>query len=138
VKFTRERYQLGCLTCEQRATGPWVWVFRWRETGAEGRVNRKKIVGTVEQYPTKAAALKAVESLRFNINLETPTPLTINQLTAHYVEKELPAKAFSTQQCYRVYLKTWVLPKVGGIPTIGRKDCGGRSVATQLVAGQRQ
>ena len=113
MKFTRERYQLGCLTCEQRMTGPWVWVFRWRETRAEGRVNCKKIVGTVEQYPTKAAALKAVESLRFNINLENPAPLTINQLTTHYMEKELPAKAFSTQQCYRAYLKTWILPKWG-------------------------
>ena len=28
--------------------------------------------------------------------------------------------------------------KVGRIPPIGRKDCGGGSVATQLVAGQRQ
>lgn len=113
MKFTRERYQLGCLTCEERKHGPSVWIFRWREKRPEGRVHCKKVVGTVEQYPTKTAALKAVESLRFNINLENPAPLTIKQLTTHYFEKELPAKAFSTQQCYRVYLKTWVLPKWG-------------------------
>jgi integrase len=113
VKFTRERYQLGCLTCEERKHGPSVWIFRWREKRPEGRVHCKKVVGTVEQYPTKTAALRAVESLRFNINSENPAPLTLNQLTTHYFEKELPAKAFSTQQCYRVYLGKWILPKWG-------------------------
>jgi integrase len=39
--------------------------------------------------------------------------LTVNQLTTHYMAKELPAKAFSTQQCYRVYLGKWILPKWG-------------------------
>lgn len=113
MKFTRERYQSGCLTRESRKARPDVWIFRWRETRPDGRVNRKVIVGSVEQYQTKAAALKAVENLRVNINTETFTPLTIQQLVAHYTEIELPTKAFSTNQVYRVYLKTWVLPQWG-------------------------
>jgi len=113
VRFTRERYQSGCLIREKRKTGPYVWIFRWRERRPEGRVNRKVVVGTTEQYPTKAAALKAVESLRININAENPAPLTVNQLARHYMEIELPRKAFSTSQGYRVYLKTWILPKWG-------------------------
>jgi integrase len=115
VKFTRERYQSGCLTRESRKARPDVWIFRWRETRPDGRVNRKVIVGSVEQYQTKAAALKAVENLRVNINTESFTPLTVQQLVAHYTEIELPTKAFSTNQVYRVYLKTWVLPEWGHI-----------------------
>jgi integrase len=76
-------------------------------------VHCKKVVGTVEQYPTKTAALKAAESLRFNINSENPVSLTIKQMTTHYMEKELPAKAFSTQECYRAVLGKWILPKWG-------------------------
>lgn len=113
MRFTRERYQSGCLTREKRKAGPCVWIFRWRETRPEGRVNRKVVVGSVVEYPTKSAALKAVEALRVNINAECRAPLTVDQLTTHYIETELPNKAFSTNQVYRVYLKTWILPKWG-------------------------
>jgi integrase len=104
---------MGCLTQEERKSGPSVWIFRWREETPDGRVNRKKVIGTVEQVPTKVDALKEVESLRCTINSENPAPLTINQLAAHYMAKELPEKAFSTSQVYRVYLKTWILKKWG-------------------------
>jgi integrase len=113
VRFTRERYQSGCLTREKRKAGPDVWIFRWRENTAEGRVNRKKVVGTVNEYRNKKEALKVVECLRSNINSDNPAPLTINDLTTHYMAKELPEKAFSTSQVYRVYLETWVLPRWG-------------------------
>jgi integrase len=106
VRFTRERYQSGCLVREPRKAGPAVWIFRWRETRPEGRVNRKVIVGTLSQYPTKAAALKAVEALRVNVNTGTYTPLTVHQLVTHYTQIELSTKAFSTSQVYGVYLKT--------------------------------
>ena len=66
----RRRYQNGCLLKEKRKTGPDVWVFRWRD----GQVNRKEIVGTVEQFKTKGAAQKACESLRSRANRE-PVPL---------------------------------------------------------------
>jgi hypothetical protein len=54
-----------------------------------------------------------VDGLCININAGTHIPLTINQLVSHYTEIELPAKAFSTNQVYRVYLNTWVLPRWG-------------------------
>ena len=115
MRFTRERYQSGCLVREPRKAGPAVWIFRWRETRPEGRVNRKVVVGTITQYPTKAAALKAVEALRVNVNTGTYTPITIHQLATHYTQIELSTKAFSTSQVYGVYLKTWVLPQWGHI-----------------------
>lgn len=113
MRFTRERYQNGCLAREDREASPCVWIFRWRENKPEGRVHRKIVVGTVEEYPTRTAALKAVDALRINTNSENGSPLTVNQLTTHYLEKELSKKAYSTSQVYRVYLGKWVLPKWG-------------------------
>ena len=112
MKFTRQHYQSGSLSREVRRAGPAVWVFRWRENTAQGRVNRKVVVGTVKQFPTKAAALRAVASLRSSIYAGNPAvPVTVQELVKHYEEKELPNKAFSTQRTIRTSLKIWVVPK---------------------------
>jgi uncharacterized protein YegP (UPF0339 family) len=89
---TRVYYQQGSLTREPRPHSSAVWVFRWRENTSKGRVKRKMIVGTVEQYRTKSAAQKACELLRTNINRETFTPQTVAELATHYRGKELPKK----------------------------------------------
>lgn len=118
--FKRMRYQDGCISREKRKTGPAVWIYRWRETAADGRrVNRKVVVGTVEQYRTESEAWKAVEALRIDINKETPhaalSPMTVEQLVAHYLAKELPEdnskKAYSTGAVYRAYINNWILPR---------------------------
>ena len=71
MRHTRTRYQQGSLTKEKRHSGPNVWIFRYRDSQ---NTNRKTIVGTVEQYPTKTAARKATEHLRMTINSETFAP----------------------------------------------------------------
>jgi integrase len=110
---TRVHYQRGSLTREPRAHSPTVWVFRWRENTSEGRVKRKMIVGTVEQYRTKSAAQKACELLRTNINRETFTPQTVAELVTHYGEKELPNKTPYTGEVYGGYITKWILPQWG-------------------------
>jgi integrase len=110
MRFTRARYQRGSLIREKRKVGPDVWIFRWREQTSQGRVKRKVVVGTVEQYRSKAAAQNATETLRIDANRETWTPSTVEQLVAHYTERELPSKAHSTQGVYGSYIRTWVLP----------------------------
>ena len=114
MKFTRQRYQSGSLSREVRKAGPAVWVFRWRENASEGRVNRKVVVGTIEQFPTKTAAKRAVETLRTTINAgNAAVPVTVRELVTHYEDKELPSKAFSTQRTIQTSLKIWVLTKWG-------------------------
>ena len=114
MKFTRQRYQSGSLSREVRKAGPAVWIFRWRENATEGRVYRKVVVGTIEQFPTKTAAKRAVETFRSTINAVNPAvPVTLRQLVKHYEENELPSKAFSTQRTFQTSLKTWILPKWG-------------------------
>ncbi len=110
----RVRYQQGCLTREERKGRPDVWVFRWRERAADGcKVNRKIVAGTVEEFPTKAAALKSVEALRIHINNETWQPSTVAQLITHYREKELPEKTPYTADVYNGYFNVWIIPKWG-------------------------
>jgi integrase len=114
VKFTRQRYQSGSLTKEKRKAGPPVWIFRWRENAPDGRVNRKVVVGTVEQFPTKTAARKATELLRANAIADNPAvPVTVTQLVKHYTDKELPSKAYSTQRTVETSLNVWITPKWG-------------------------
>jgi integrase len=102
------------LTKEKRKTGPAVWIFRWRENAPDGRVNRKVVVGTVEQFPTKTAARKATESLRANAIADNPAvPVTVTQLVKHYTDNELPGKAHSTQRTVETSLNVWISPKWG-------------------------
>jgi integrase len=101
------RYQVGCLYREKRKAGPHVWVYRYRD----GQHNRKKQIGTVEQFPTKSDALKACESLRANINTDRRLPRTFGQVADHYTRHELPSKTAYTGEVYTGYLNTWILPK---------------------------
>jgi integrase len=110
----RERYQNGSIRREARKQGAAVWTLRWRETDAHGHaIRRKEIVGTVDEYPTKASAQKACEFLRSTINRETRTPRTIAELVTHYTEKELPNKTPYTQEVYEGYISKWITPKWG-------------------------
>jgi integrase len=110
----RERYQQGSLRRETRKQGPAVWTLRWRESTGDGRyIRRKVVIGTVEEYPTRAKALKACEFLRTTINRETRTPRTVAELVDHYKEKELPNKTPYTKEVYEGYLSKWIVPKWG-------------------------
>ena len=120
--FKRIRYQHGCVSREGRSNGPDVWIFRWRETALNGqRTNRKVVVGTVEQFSTRSAAQKAADALRVHVNREAPRsllqPLRCEQLTEHYVDKELSAdnhkRAYSTKAAYKCYLDNWIVPRWG-------------------------
>jgi integrase len=113
MRFTRTKYQNGCLTREERKAGPDVWIFRWRQQTPDGRVNRKVVVGTLDEFRNKAAAQKAIETLRIEINKETWQPSTVAQLVTHYEEKELAGKTPYTAEVYRGYLNTWILPAWG-------------------------
>lgn len=87
--LTRQSYQKGSLTIEKRASGQQIWIFRWREAGPDGkRVQRKAIVGTKQDFPTKAKAEQAAAALRLDVTKEQPqrakAGLTVEQLVAHY------------------------------------------------------
>jgi integrase len=106
-----------------RKTGPAVWVYRWRETDAHGeRSLRKKIVGTVSQFPTRAQASAVIETVKVTVNRQgfqrLAGPKTFSALVDHYRSKELPKdnherKTRKTKKNYEGSLKNHILPRWG-------------------------
>jgi integrase len=114
--FKRTSYQFGNLDIKPRKNGLHVWVYRYRTAMAGGRRKQVSlIIGTVEQYPTKAQAWKASESLRLSANPDNPqaTQVTFRALAEKYRTDELPELRHSTQLAYSSYLDTHILPKWG-------------------------
>src|SRR5579863_10577648 len=119
MRHTRNRYQHGSLTTEKRKTGNAVWVYRWRESDTSGTtVQRKRIIGSKTDYPTKSAALKAVEGLKLDINIEVTNagPTLVSELISHYVGIELAdsnGKTQRTKDVYRHQLDNVIAPRWG-------------------------
>lgn len=109
----RTRYQHGNLQLDKRKNGADVWVYRWREYGPAGKVNRRgEMIGTIDQYPTKAEALKRCELLQLTANSDNPTSRDImfGTLLDRYIAEELPER-HSTNLAYRSYIETYIRPK---------------------------
>ena len=99
------QYGSGFLSRIKRVTGD-VIAYRWHENGKE----RKRILGLVSSLKTEAAAWKEVE--RFGIG-KKGHPETLNQLSAHWHEKEEGRRAYSTVATIDGYLNNWILPAWG-------------------------
>ena len=115
--FTRTRYQSGSLRTKKRAKGPDAWEFRYYENVGQARQRRSKTVGTVEQYPSKAAARQAVAALLLKVNSEPPHAgaVTFAALVDRYVEEELPER-FSTRISYLSVVNMHIRPKWADFP----------------------
>ena len=51
------------LIRKNRKRGPDVWLLRWSDKSASGkRIYRKRVIGTVDQYPDPESARLAVNS----------------------------------------------------------------------------
>jgi integrase len=115
VFLTRTRYQFGCLQLRERAKKPSVWVFRYRDTQADGRRKLCSIqVGTVQRYPTEALAWKAAEALRLSVNNNNhqhkTAPATFGTLVERYLREALPER-FSTRCSYLSSINLHLRPK---------------------------
>jgi integrase len=109
------RYQKGSLQKTKRKTGAVVWTFRWREDVGGSRVRRKKVIGTIEEFPTRKAAEQAVAQLRSNINTEVGSPQTVNDLIAHFRVHELTPerRAFASIETFNIMASRYVEPTWG-------------------------
>jgi integrase len=95
-----------------RKHGPDVWIYRWRERLANGTtVRRGETVGSVEQFPTRAQALKASQSLRIAANVELP-------------------QRHSTRLAYLSYLGQHIKPKWSGYP-LAKLTAAGAALAIE-------
>jgi len=115
------RYQYGTLMLRKRKKGPAVWQWRYLESG-----HRKSVlIGTIDRFPNKAAALRAVEPYRVKCNLEGPQArfhvTTIAGLVDRYVADELTRRDASgaerlrhnTQKSYLTFINNYIKPTWG-------------------------
>jgi integrase len=112
--------QRGSLAIASRKEGPAVWQFRWSEKDLHGsRVQRKRVIGTIERYQNETAARTAIEVLLEEINSEkariSSRSITVAQLCDHFEQRELARdntwRSYATKKTYRAYLTRWVLPQ---------------------------
>ena len=117
--------QQGSLIRSGRKRGPDVWQFRWADRGPyQKRIYRKRVIGTVCQYPDADSARKAVMGLLREISpnplQRSSLPMTIAELCNHFVQRELTNentwRSYSTKKAYKAYLKGWIIPHWGTAP----------------------
>lgn len=106
------RYQYGNLTIRQRRKGLNVWQFRWLENGRPKSV----LIGTVEKYPARAGAERAVERLRIKVNAQNPQQqfhfVTVGALIDRFMEDYAPKHCRRhMQRNYRSLLETHIRPR---------------------------
>ena len=75
------------------------------------------MIGTIEQYPSKAEARKASAHLLLNANSDNPRlrDMTFGTLLDRYGREEMPER-HSTSLAYRSYIETHIRPKWGDAP----------------------
>jgi integrase len=111
-------YQEGHIERVRLAKGPDQWTYRLWETSKQSgrRIHRRKLIGTVETYPTTGAAKRAVEGFRAEINAAATKTvrMTVGEAWGHFQANELRDpdvdRSPTTIQNYLDYFKARILP----------------------------
>ena len=109
-----QRYQRGSLSILKRKSQPNAWAFRYYTDQGGRRVYKRKIIGTVIEFPKRKDAERHLAHLRADINEGTAfAPMNVEQLAAHFKQFEAPLKSYSTQEGYKKMLNNQVVPAWG-------------------------
>jgi integrase len=131
VSMARRRYQKGSLLPKSGLPTNGLWVGRWREDviqsdGTIGRPYTWEVLGTIQDYPTRKLALRALEARLTTINSPTyrarPTA-TFAEFAKRWDATVLSQHKRSTQTSTRSQLRRWLLPQLGSIAV---KDLDGQ------------
>jgi integrase len=99
-----QRHASGSVRFDKRRK---TWNYLWYESGKR----RSKLIGTKQEYPTKAAAWKEAERLQIRPH-EKPTGETVRSVITRYEAERMPSR-HSTARIYRSFLRNHVIPKWG-------------------------
>src|SRR5580765_6588480 len=141
VSMARRRYQKGSLVPKTGLPKNGLWIGRWREDvlHADGTIVRPykwEVLGTVQDYPTRKLALRALEGRLSTINSPTyiarPTA-TFADFANRWDATVLSQHKPSTQSSVRSQLRKWLLPALG---TCALKDLDGLKVQ-QFVSNSK-
>jgi len=84
------------------------WNYLWYDNGTR----RSKLIGTKQQYPTKAAAWKAAANIQKQLTVSNHGA-TVNDVIARYEAERMPSR-HDTARVYRSFLDNYIRPKWGG------------------------
>ena len=101
------RHASGSVRFDKRRR---TWNYLWYESGKR----RSKLIGTKQQFPTKASAWKEAERLKVK-PIERPNGETVQSVITRYEAERMPAR-LSTARTYRSFLKNHVIPQWGNTP----------------------
>jgi integrase len=99
-----QRHTSGSVRYDKRRK---TWNYLWYD----GPVRRSKRIGTKQEFPTKAAAWKEVESLEIQ-QPKAQNGNTVRSVITRYEAERMPSR-HSTARVYRSFLKNHILPKWG-------------------------
>lgn len=94
-----QRHACGSVRFDRRRR---TWNYLWYETGKR----RSKLIGTKQEYPTKASAWKEVERLEVG-QPKSQNGETMRALITRYEAERMPSR-HSTAYVYRSFLKNHV------------------------------
>lgn len=121
VSMARRRYQKGSLVPKTGIPKNGLWIGRWREDviQSEGTITRPykwEVLGTLQDYPTRKLALRALEARLSTINSPTyrarPTA-TFAEFANRWDATVLSQHKPSTQSSTRSQLRNRLLPELG-------------------------
>jgi hypothetical protein len=103
-----QRHKVGCVRFDKRRK---TWNYLWYQNGKR----RSKVIGSKQEYPTKALAWDAAERLvtKNEVQLKSADGLTLREIVDHYREEKMPKRA-DTRRSYEVWLNNHILPTWGG------------------------
>jgi len=100
------RFKTGSVVFDKRRK-------TWNFLHYDGGKRRTKVIGTLQQYPTKGAAWR--EAQQFALSTENPTAqvdTTVSAIAVRYLSERLPDR-FSTARMYRSWLRNHIVPYWG-------------------------
>jgi integrase len=103
--------QHGSLALVSRKEGPDVWQFRWSEKDLHGaRIQRKRVIGTIERYPDEAATRTAMTIVFAELNSGKARircgSISVAQLCDHFEQRELTVLHDNLDKC-AIYAAFW-------------------------------
>ena len=134
----RTRYQHGTIELKERARGPAIWQFRWRDKTGK-RMSEE--IGTTSKYQTRSAVDRCskVAYLRMKINSDQPAVPgeRFGVVLERYVQEEIP-KRFSTKHAYLSYINNHIRPKWGEFSLTQVKPLAVRDWLKAILDKKRQ
>src|ERR1700691_4260703 len=119
--MARRRFQRGSLILRGKQKNR--WVGKWREdeiepSGRVRRIQRREVIGTKEEYPTRKLAQRALDQRLSDVNSLTyrarPTA-TCREFANKWQNTVLTQHNPSTQTADRSRIRTHLLPMFGDV-----------------------